>query len=56
MVPVRLGEENSSVGNLNRADNLKTAYERENEYLTRGAIIVHSRINWFEYREKNSKY
>ena len=44
-----------SVTNLNKVENLKTAYERECEYITRGAI-VHSRINWYEYQEKNNKY
>ena len=47
--------ETPTVENLNKLENLKIEYEKEYEYITRGAI-VRSRVNWYEKGEKNNKY
>ena len=56
---LKLAEEEQAVTltveNLNKLENLKTEYEKEYEYITRGAI-VRSRVNWYEKGEKNNKY
>ncbi|KAL9981735.1 hypothetical protein ACROYT_G010478 [Oculina patagonica] len=39
----------------NEIDTLKSAYEKEYEYITKGAII-RSRATWYEKGEKNNKY
>lgn len=46
--------ETLSVDNFNRLENLKTEFEKEDENITRGAI-VRSRVNWYENGEKNNK-
>ena len=41
--------------NQDKLEKWKTEYEKEYEYITRGAI-VRSRVNWYEKGEKNNKY
>ena len=47
--------ETPTLENLNKLENLKIEYEKEYEYITRGAI-VRSRATWYEKGEKNNKY
>lgn len=46
--------ETLSVENFNRLENLKTEFEKEDENITRGAI-VRSQVNWYDNGEKNNK-
>ena len=44
-----------TIANQNELENLKIEYEKEYEYITRGAI-TRSRASWYEKGEKNNKY
>ena len=44
-----------TIANQNELENLKIEYEKEYEYITKGAI-TRSRASWYEKREKNNKY
>ena len=44
-----------TIANQNELKNLKIEYEKEYEYITRGAI-TRSRASWYEKGEKNNKY
>ena len=45
-------DEYPSPDNLNDLEILQTEYDRQYEYIAQGAII-RSRVNWYEYGEKN---